>query len=127
MSHWPCWWQGFLWRGDGRVRAVSFVLGTFSAGAYAWFHLAVYESLTPYDVNVVYTGMTSAELVTEHVSVGDQVYRLWGLFVPGEAGCTITTWGMLSRVTAISRLSGLEQSSLRKPVPVPGEVWNPHI
>ena len=76
----------FLWRGDGRGRAVLLVVGTVSAAGYIWFHLAVYQSLTPYNVNVVYAGLDSAELVAEHVSIRDRVYRLWGLLVDRRFG-----------------------------------------
>ena len=37
-------------------------------------------------MNVVYAGLNAAELVAEHVSIGDRVYRLWGLFVDRRFG-----------------------------------------
>ena len=76
----------FLWRGDRRGRAVFLVLGAVSAAGYLWFHLAVYQGLTPYNVNVVYAGLNSVELVAEHVSLWDRVYRLWGLLVDRRFG-----------------------------------------
>ena len=59
-----------------RTGDVSHPWSRGSAVGYTWFHRPVYESLTPRNVNVVYAGLNSAELVTKHVSMGDRVYRL---------------------------------------------------
>ena len=61
-------------------------LGAASAGGYIWFHLATFEGLTPYNVNLVYAGSSSLQLVNSHVEFGDRFYRLWGLFVDRRFG-----------------------------------------
>ena len=70
-----------LWRAGPRGRAVLLAGGGVSALAYAAFHLATYESLTPYNVNLVYAGDTTAGALVRHVEFGDRVYRLWGLLI----------------------------------------------
>ena len=50
-----------LWRADGQGRAALVVGGVASALAYGAFHLATYESLTPYNVNLVYAGDSTPE------------------------------------------------------------------
>ena len=49
-----------LWRAEPRGRAVLVAGGALSALGYAAFHLATYESLTPYNVNLVYAGGSTA-------------------------------------------------------------------
>ena len=76
----------FLYRANGPGRAVLLGLGGASAACYVWFHLATFDSLTPYNVNVVYAGTSPIELVEQHVELADRVYRLWGLFVDRQFG-----------------------------------------
>lgn len=76
----------YFYRADGRGRAVLLALGGASAAAFLWFHVAVFDGLTPYNVNVVYAGLSSIELVDRHVELGGRVYRLWGLFVDRRFG-----------------------------------------
>ena len=76
----------FLYRADGQGRAILLGLGGVSAVCYAWFHLATFDGLTPYSVNVVYAGMSSIELIDRHAELGDRAYRLWGLFVDRRFG-----------------------------------------
>ena len=76
----------FLYRADLQGRAALLALGGASAGLFIWFHLATFGGLTPYNVNVVYAGLSSIELVERHVDIGDRVYRLWGLFVDRRFG-----------------------------------------
>ena len=75
-----------LWRAEPKGRAVLVAGGTLSALGYAAFHLATYESLTPYNVNLVYAGGSTASIVGEHVEIGDRVYRLWGLLIDRRFG-----------------------------------------
>ena len=75
-----------LWRGTPRGRAVLVAGGALSALAYAAFHLATYESLTPYNVNLVYAGGSTSTIVGEHIELGDRVYRLWGLLIDRRFG-----------------------------------------
>ncbi len=67
--------------------------GALSALAYAAFHLATYESLTPYNVNLVYAGGSTSTIVGEHIEVGDRVYRLWGLLIDRRFG--VARWAPL--------------------------------
>ena len=75
-----------LWRADTQGRAVLLAGGGLSALAYAAFHVATYESLTPYNVNLVYAGDTAAAALARHVEFGDRVYRLWGLLIDRRFG-----------------------------------------
>ena len=82
-----------LWRAEPRGRAVLVLGGALSALAYAAFHLATYESLTPYNVNLVYAGGSTSTIVGEHIEVGDRVYRLWGLLIDRRFG--VARWAPL--------------------------------
>jgi len=53
---------------------------------YGAFHLATYESLTPYNVNLVYAGDTAAGALVRHIEFGDRIYRLWGLLIDRRFG-----------------------------------------
>ena len=105
-----------LWRARPRGRAVLLAGGGVSALAYAAFHLATYESLTPYNVNLVYAGDTTAGALVRHVEFGDRVYRLWGLLIDRWFG--VARWApvlllvlpgllLLARGDARMRLVGL--------------------
>ena len=76
----------FLYKANGQARGALLVLGGASGAVFIWFHLATFDSLTPYNVNVVYAGLSSVELVDHHVAFGDRFYRLWGLFVDQRFG-----------------------------------------
>ncbi len=82
-----------LWRGEPRGRLVLIGGGAVSALAYGAFHLVTYESLTPYNVNLVYAGGSTATIVGEHVEFGDRVYRLWGLLIDRRFG--VARWAPL--------------------------------
>ena len=82
-----------LWRAEPGGRAVLVVGGALSALAYGAFHLATYESLTPYNVNLVYAGGSTSTIVGEHIEVGDRVYRLWGLLIDRRFG--VARWAPL--------------------------------
>ncbi len=75
-----------LWRATPRARAAFAAAGALSAAAWAAFHLAAFDSLTPYHVNVVYAGDGTAEIVARHAGFGDRVYRLWGLLIDRRFG-----------------------------------------
>ncbi len=75
-----------LWRACPSGRVVLVVAGAASAAAYAAFHLAIYESLTPYNVNLIYAGDTTVSTIGQHVEIGDRVYRLWGLLIDRRFG-----------------------------------------
>ena len=79
-----------VWRSRPAGRAVLAAGGAASALAWAAVHLAAYGSLTPYGVNLVYAGESTAAIVGEHVDFGDRVYRLWGLWIDRRFG--IARW-----------------------------------
>ena len=76
----------FLYKADRPGRVALLTLGGASTGCFVWFHLATFDSLTPYNVNLVYAGLSSIELVDRHAEFGDRLYRLWGLFVDRRFG-----------------------------------------
>ena len=92
---------------DGRIALVA--AGAASAGFYAWFHLHLFGSLTPYGVNVVYAGWNSAEILGGHVEWGERYYRLWGLFIDRRFG--IGRWAPL----LLAAVPGLALLALSKP------------
>ena len=69
---------------DGRIALLA--TGAASAAFYAWFHLTLFGSLTPYSVNAVYAGWNSAEILGGHIEWGERYYRLWGLFIDRHFG-----------------------------------------
>jgi hypothetical protein len=73
-------------RATPRARAVALGAAAISSLAFVGWHLAVFDGLTPYGVNTVYAGGSTSEIVSEHVSFGDRLYRLWGLFVDRRFG-----------------------------------------
>ena len=75
-----------LWRAGPRGRAIVLAGGGVSAPAYGAFHLATYESLTPYNVNLVYAGDSAAGALLRHVEFGDRVYRLGAADRPAVRG-----------------------------------------
>ena len=76
----------FIYRTNVSGRVVFLALGAASAAGYVWFHLATFDGLTPYNVNVVYAGSSPVDLVDSHVEFRDRFYRLWGLFVDRRFG-----------------------------------------
>ena len=90
----------FLYKADAQGRAVLLALGGASTALFVWFHLATFNSLTPYNVNVVYAGLSSVELIDQHVEFGDRFYRLWGLFVDRRFG--VGRWAPVFLIAAPS-------------------------
>ncbi len=76
----------FLYRSDNCGRLALLTSGVVSGAYFIWFHLSTFDSLTPYNVNVVYAGQTSFELIDSHVSFVDRIYRIWGLFIDRRFG-----------------------------------------
>ncbi len=87
----------FLLRADRTGRVALVIAGTASAGLFAWFHLHVFGSVTPYSVNVVYAGWSTMDILGGHVEFGERYYRLWGLFVDRQFG--IGRWAPLLLAT----------------------------
>lgn len=76
----------FLYRADNCGRLALLTSSVVSGAYFIWFHLSTFDSLTPYNVNVVYAGQSSFELIDSHVSFADRIYRLWGLFIDRRFG-----------------------------------------
>lgn len=91
----------FLYRSDNCGRLTLLASGVVSGAYFIWFHLFTFDSLTPYNVNVVYAGQSSFELIDSHVSFVDRIYRVWGLFIDRRFG--IGRWAplLLASVPAI--------------------------
>ena len=92
---------------DGQV--ALFAAGAVSAGFFAWFHLHLFGSLTPYGVNAVYAGWSTSEILGGHVEWGERYYRLWGLFIDRRFG--IGRWAPLLLVT----IPGLALLAMARP------------
>jgi len=75
-----------LLRTDGRGRVALIVMGAVAAGMYLWFQMVTFGALTPYSVNIVWAGDSTAAVVGAHVEFGDRIYRLWGLFIDRRFG-----------------------------------------
>lgn len=91
----------FLYRADNYGRITLLTCGVVSGAYFIWFHLATFDSLTPYSVNVVYAGQSSFELIDSHVSFTDRIYRLWGLFIDRRFGLGRWTPILLAAVPAM--------------------------
>ena len=76
----------FLLKADRLGKVVLLAVGCASGALFAWFHLHVFGSLTPYGVNVVYAQWNTVEIFGGHVGFSDRYYRLWGLFVDRRFG-----------------------------------------
>ena len=83
----------FLFRADQSGRIALVAAGAASAGFFAWFHLHLFGSLTPYGVNVVYAGWNTSDILGGHIEWGERYYRLWGLFIDRRFG--IGRWAPL--------------------------------
>ena len=83
----------FLLKANRNGRIALVVAGGVSAAGFAWFHLQVFGSLTPYGVNVVYARWTTVEILGGHIEFGERFYRLWGLFIDRRFG--IGRWAPL--------------------------------
>ena len=70
-----------------RIGLATFAATTLpSAAIFIWFHLVTFGELTPYSLNSVYAGFSTAEVVNSHIDFSDRIYRLWGLFVDRRFG-----------------------------------------
>ena len=99
----------FLLKADKAGRITLIGAGVASAGFFAWFHLHLFGSLTPYGVNVVYAGWNTSEILSGHVEWRERYYRLWGLFIDRRFG--IGRWAPL----LLAAVPGLALLALAKP------------
>ena len=83
----------FLLKVDWPGRVSLLLAGIVSATFFAWFHLHLFGSLTPYGINVVYARWNTAEILGGHVEFAERYYRLWGIFVDRRFG--IGRWAPL--------------------------------
>ncbi len=83
----------FLLKADGRGRIALLVAGGISAIVFAWFHLHVYGSLTPYGAGVVYAQWNTIEILGQHIEFAERYYRLCGIFIDRQFG--IGRWAPL--------------------------------
>ena len=95
----------FLFRADRPARITLVAVGGASAVLFAWFHLHVFGSLTPYGVNVVYAEWNTVEIFGGHLGFSDRYYRLWGLFIDRRFG--LGSWAplLLAVVPALALLA----------------------
>ena len=87
----------FLLKADRDGRIALMIAGAASAGFFVWFHLNLFGDLTPYGVNVVYAGWSTADILGGHIEFGERYYRLWGLFIDRRFG--IGRWAPLLLAT----------------------------
>lgn len=87
-----------LWRATSRQRVVFAALAGVAASVFVAWHLAVYGALTPYSVNLIYYGASTAELTGEHLAFVARAYRIVGLFVDQQFG--IGRWAPLLLLAA---------------------------
>jgi hypothetical protein len=76
----------FLWRADWRGRGVFVALSALSAIAYTWLHMEIYGSLTAYNINTVFEGAPTTEVLQAHLEFEGRGYRIWGLFIDQRFG-----------------------------------------
>ena len=83
----------FLLRADRVGRIALLIAGITSAVLFAWFHLNLFGSLTPYSVGVVHAGWSTTDILVGHIELSERYYRLWGLFIDRRFG--IGRWAPL--------------------------------
>ena len=92
-------WLGSKYIVIGAIISILFVLRLTSLGRaslasvlvangafYLWFHVSTFGGATPYSVNTVYFGNTTAQIVGMHLELWNRLYRLAGLWIDGEFG-----------------------------------------
>jgi hypothetical protein len=79
---------------------------------YVSLHLLLFDHLVAYSVNSVYQGASAVSVLDHHLSFGDRVYRLYGLFIDRRFG--IGRWAPLFLVLlpALPLLLGRERLRL---------------
>ena len=102
-----------MWQADRVARAVLLMGGIASGASYAWFHLSTFGGLTPYSLNLVYAGQTTAGIVGAHIEVLDRTYRLWGLFIDQRFG--VGRWAPLLLVGVAAAPSLWKQTGTARP------------
>ena len=87
----------FLLKADRPGRVALVAAGVASTAFFAWFHLHLFGSLTPYGVNVVYARWNTVDILGGHFEFGERYYRVWGLFIDRRFG--IGRWAPLLLAT----------------------------
>ena len=75
-----------LWRATPGQRTVFVALSGISGAVFVVWHLAMYGALTPYSVNFIYYGASTAAVTGQHLAFVGRAYRLVGLFVDQQFG-----------------------------------------
>ena len=99
-----------FWRMDSPVRAVFLVFTILTASLYCWFHLETFGGLTPYSVNLVYSGDGTISILGSHLDFTQRLYRPLGLFLDERFG--IARWApillfVLPAVPLLWKINGL--------------------
>lgn len=107
VAVWGC------WRMDSPRRSVFLVSAILSATLFTWFHLETFGGLTPYSVNLVYTGDGTINILGDHLDFKQRIYRPLGLFIDERFGIgrwapilllVLPTAPLLWKITGTSRL-----------------------
>lgn len=107
VAVWGC------WRMDSPRRSVFLVSAILSATLFIWFHLETFGGLTPYSVNLVYTGDGTINILGDHLDFKQRIYRPLGLFIDERFGIgrwapilllVLPTAPLLWKITGTSRL-----------------------
>ena len=99
----------FLLKAERSGRIALLAAGVASAGFFAWFHLHLFGSLTPYGVNVVYARWNTVDILSGHIEFGERYYRVWGLFIDRRFG--IGHWAPL----LLAAVPGMALLAMAKP------------
>lgn len=79
-----------LWAWNNRAHrtrlAVAAAVSTAAALHFTWWHLETFGGLTPYSTNVVWAGEGTRSILTDHLTIGDRTYRLYGLYLDARFG-----------------------------------------
>ena len=79
-----------FWRMNGLPRFLFAVAAILNSGMFIWFHVETFGALTPYSVNLVYSGDGTISILGEHMEFKRRVYRPLGLLVDQRFG--IARW-----------------------------------
>ncbi len=79
-----------LWAWNNRANrtrlAAAGAIGAVAALHFGWWHLQTFGGLTPYSTNIVWAGEGTRSILTDHLSLPDRTYRLYGLYLDARFG-----------------------------------------
>lgn len=78
----------WTWRFRSRPREIllPWSLLAVAAAHYVWWHVATFGGLTPYSVNVAWSGSTDREILADHLAFVWRSYRVYGVFLDARFG-----------------------------------------